>query len=135
MTNQPSITCPQCGMTSYHPMDVEHRYCGNCYQYHDMMPKPRVTKGPLKIPQASAQRYLESMEEVSRYFRIEYPVVLHWVFHWHMMRWLRREYNASVDWKRSPTGTLLRRGYKYKVTGTRRDMAKWDTEGEPDGED
>lgn len=42
MTDTPSITCPQCGMTSYHPKDVEHRYCGNCHQYHDMMQPPRV---------------------------------------------------------------------------------------------
>lgn len=25
-----SITCPVCGMTSYHPGDVEEGYCGNC---------------------------------------------------------------------------------------------------------
>lgn len=30
---QPSITCPQCGMTSYHPMDVRTGYCGNCHDY------------------------------------------------------------------------------------------------------
>lgn len=35
-----SITCPQCGMTSHHPKDVEHQYCGNCHQYHDTM-QPR----------------------------------------------------------------------------------------------
>jgi len=37
MDNPSSITCPLCGMTSYHPKDVEHRYCGNCYQFHDML--------------------------------------------------------------------------------------------------
>jgi ribosomal protein L37E len=26
-----SITCPRCGMTSYHPRDVEEGYCGNCH--------------------------------------------------------------------------------------------------------
>jgi hypothetical protein len=27
-----SYTCPKCGRTSYHPKDVEHRYCGNCHE-------------------------------------------------------------------------------------------------------
>ena len=26
----PHITCPVCNMTSYHPEDVKHRYCGKC---------------------------------------------------------------------------------------------------------
>jgi hypothetical protein len=26
----PRFTCPRCGMTSYHPADAEHGYCGNC---------------------------------------------------------------------------------------------------------
>lgn len=26
----PSITCPRCGMTSFHPTDIEQGYCGNC---------------------------------------------------------------------------------------------------------
>lgn len=30
-----SITCLQCGMTSYHPKDIEHRYCGHCHVFHD----------------------------------------------------------------------------------------------------
>jgi hypothetical protein len=35
-----SITCPQCLMTSHHPMDELHRYCGNCHQFHaDMDPR------------------------------------------------------------------------------------------------
>jgi hypothetical protein len=33
MADHPSITCPVCGMTSYHPKDVEHAYCGNCHEY------------------------------------------------------------------------------------------------------
>jgi hypothetical protein len=24
------FTCPECGMTSYHPNDIRERYCGNC---------------------------------------------------------------------------------------------------------
>jgi hypothetical protein len=27
------FTCPRCGLTSYHPKDVEHRHCGNCEQF------------------------------------------------------------------------------------------------------
>jgi hypothetical protein len=29
-----SITCHRCGLTSYHPMDVAHRYCGGCHRFH-----------------------------------------------------------------------------------------------------
>lgn len=32
-----SITCPRCGMTSYHPRDIQERYCGNCHQFHEFM--------------------------------------------------------------------------------------------------
>lgn len=31
--NAPSITCPQCRKTSYHPKDIEHGYCGYCHEY------------------------------------------------------------------------------------------------------
>ena len=30
-----AIKCMTCGMTSYHPKDVEHRYCGNCNKFHE----------------------------------------------------------------------------------------------------
>jgi hypothetical protein len=29
----PSFTCPVCCLTSYHPEDVEHGYCGSCHAY------------------------------------------------------------------------------------------------------
>lgn len=32
-----SIECLVCGMTSYSTGDVEHLYCGNCHEYHDIM--------------------------------------------------------------------------------------------------
>jgi len=32
---RPSITCPNCGRTSYHPEDVRLRYCGHCHVYHN----------------------------------------------------------------------------------------------------
>ena len=28
------IKCLKCGMVSYHPGDVEHRYCGYCHEFH-----------------------------------------------------------------------------------------------------
>lgn len=28
-----SITCPRCGMTSWHPKDVEEGYCGHCHAW------------------------------------------------------------------------------------------------------
>jgi hypothetical protein len=33
MSDQPSITCPVCEMTSYHPKDIEMGWCGNCHAY------------------------------------------------------------------------------------------------------
>jgi hypothetical protein len=27
------FTCPRCHMTSYHPKDAEHGYCGNCHAF------------------------------------------------------------------------------------------------------
>jgi hypothetical protein len=32
-TEQPSITCPECGMTSYNPNDIREGYCGNCHTW------------------------------------------------------------------------------------------------------
>ena len=32
----PSITCPRCGRVSFNAGDIEHRYCGNCHQFHDL---------------------------------------------------------------------------------------------------
>lgn len=31
--NTDSITCPECHMTSYHPMDIEMGWCSNCHGY------------------------------------------------------------------------------------------------------
>lgn len=28
-----NITCPVCGMTSYHPRDIDQGYCGNCHDW------------------------------------------------------------------------------------------------------
>ena len=32
---QPSITCPKCGRTSYHPEDIRRAYCGFCHLWHN----------------------------------------------------------------------------------------------------
>lgn len=29
----PHITCPVCGMTSYHLKDIAHGCCGNCHEF------------------------------------------------------------------------------------------------------
>lgn len=28
-----AFTCPKCGMTSHHPEDERHGYCGNCHDF------------------------------------------------------------------------------------------------------
>jgi len=33
MSAPASITCPVCGMTSHHPMDIVEGYCGNCHAW------------------------------------------------------------------------------------------------------
>ena len=35
---RPSYTCSKCERTSYHPMDLKHRYCGACYKFEDEEP-------------------------------------------------------------------------------------------------
>lgn len=30
---RPSITCPECHRTSWHPKDVEYGWCANCNTY------------------------------------------------------------------------------------------------------
>ena len=29
------IQCLLCGARSYHPKDIEHRYCGHCHRFLD----------------------------------------------------------------------------------------------------
>jgi len=33
------IKCLACNMTSYHPVDVEMKYCANCKQFHEFFRK------------------------------------------------------------------------------------------------
>jgi len=30
-----AIKCLKCGMTSYNPNDVRHKYCGKCHEFHE----------------------------------------------------------------------------------------------------
>jgi len=30
-SDEPAITCPRCGATSYNPNDIRERYCGRCH--------------------------------------------------------------------------------------------------------
>ena len=31
--DQPSVTCPDCRMRSYHPDDIKWGYCGRCHAF------------------------------------------------------------------------------------------------------
>lgn len=31
--SRPSVTCPRCGLTSYHACDIEEGYCGRCHDW------------------------------------------------------------------------------------------------------
>jgi hypothetical protein len=35
-TDGSSITCTQCGATSYNKNDIKSRYCANCHEFHEM---------------------------------------------------------------------------------------------------
>jgi hypothetical protein len=37
-----SFTCPDCGMTSHNPNDVEHSYCGNCHEFKNDLDPQRI---------------------------------------------------------------------------------------------
>jgi ribosomal protein S27AE len=32
-----AIRCPRCGRVSFHPKDIDQRYCGWCHEWHDAM--------------------------------------------------------------------------------------------------
>jgi hypothetical protein len=34
-TERPSYKCPACGRVSYHPKDIQERYCGACHCFED----------------------------------------------------------------------------------------------------
>lgn len=39
MGGRPSILCLCCGLRSWHPMDIQERYCGACHAWHDATDK------------------------------------------------------------------------------------------------
>lgn len=41
-----TITCPQCGMTSYNPNDIAQGYCGNCHDWTGMAKEDYDVPGP-----------------------------------------------------------------------------------------
>ena len=45
----PFIRCNTCGMESFHPKDIEHRYCGKCYVFHDI-PEGHEPWRPVIVP-------------------------------------------------------------------------------------
>ncbi len=46
-----SITCTVCGLTSFNPNDVAHKYCANCHQFHEIMKLERqVAAAKLNFP-------------------------------------------------------------------------------------
>jgi hypothetical protein len=53
METAPSITCPCCGKTSYHPNDIEQGYCGFCHWWTSdpagLLNRPDVLREALKI--------------------------------------------------------------------------------------
>jgi hypothetical protein len=50
---QPSFTCPKCDRTSYHPKDLEHRFCGNCNEFFTKVFKMKNEKDYQKLPLVS----------------------------------------------------------------------------------
>ena len=47
-----AIQCLVCGMTSYHPKDVEHLYCGKCHRFHDTVGTPPLSKDAYRLLKA-----------------------------------------------------------------------------------
>ena len=37
-----SFTCPECGITSYHPKDIQYGYCGKCHAFTGSSPSGEV---------------------------------------------------------------------------------------------
>lgn len=86
--SDPSITCPVCEMTSHHPKDVEHGYCGNC---HDYTGKPdgcvrAFLRASISGGEPEPSRVLELVVAWARERRPREP----------MIRWLRRMADAGT---------------------------------------
>ncbi len=44
--DEPSYTCPACGMTSYSSEDIRNEYCGNCHKTRPMIEVEAKTAPP-----------------------------------------------------------------------------------------
>jgi hypothetical protein len=49
-----SFTCPDCGMTSHHPDDAKHGYCGNCHAFTGSKPTELSEKAVTERADAAA---------------------------------------------------------------------------------
>jgi hypothetical protein len=45
-----AIKCLVCGLTSWHPQDVEYRFCGKCDRFHDAPSAPPKPPPPKVAP-------------------------------------------------------------------------------------
>lgn len=58
--SRPSITCPECGRTSWHPQDVTTGYCGYCHWWTSdevlRHCRPAPAAPPAKDPDAPTPR-------------------------------------------------------------------------------
>jgi len=54
------ITCPYCGLTSNHPMDIEKEWCGNCGKTHSELPRGL----PLWVQKCTKERRLWTEDDV-----------------------------------------------------------------------
>lgn len=48
--SQPSITCPECGATSYHPTDIAEGYCGRCHGFTSRHPSTLLGPPVAQVP-------------------------------------------------------------------------------------
>lgn len=44
-----AIRCLMCGRISYNKTDIRERYCGNCYQFHDLLAFERPSERKKRI--------------------------------------------------------------------------------------
>jgi hypothetical protein len=57
MTPPESITCPFCGATSTHPLDIQERYCPACKRY--------AVEEPDRDPTAKLEALADKSEELA----------------------------------------------------------------------
>ena len=62
-----SFTCPECGATSHHPMDVRDGYCGRCHDWTGARSRVEVR------PRAGGVRRRDGSEVPVRYVPTEDP--------------------------------------------------------------